>query len=193
MLVAALETLFHADVALAQRLDALLAEYRQAPRPAGASTIVTDSRRIDTGGGAYIDGNVDVGGDFVGRDSVSITGDGNVVGDHSSATVIKTQTGTGEVEKLFARLLADLEARTDLPPADKEDVAVELDEVQAEVAKGERADEGLLARRLRNIGRMAPDILDVVLTTLANPVAGVAMVARKVAQRMKAESESASS
>jgi len=53
-----------------------------APVPAPAPTV------IHTGGGAYIGGNVTIGsGKFVGRDDITIIGDGNVVGDHSRATV----------------------------------------------------------------------------------------------------------
>jgi hypothetical protein len=41
------------------------------------------------------------------------------------------------------------------------------------------------AGRLRNIQRMAPDILDVVLAALSNPAAGFASVVKKVAQRIE--------
>lgn len=52
------------------------------PAPPGAT--------LHTGGGAYIGGNVTIGnGKFVGRDDITIIGDGNVVGDHSRATVSK--------------------------------------------------------------------------------------------------------
>jgi hypothetical protein len=34
---------------------------------------------------------------------------------------------------------------------------------------------------------MAPDILDVVLATFANPVAGAGMVIKKIAEKMKAD------
>jgi hypothetical protein len=36
---------------------------------------------------------------------------------------------------------------------------------------------------------MAPDIYDVIITTFANPVAGLGMVAKKVAEKMRAEAE----
>ena len=84
------QVLLAADAALARRLDALLEEYRQAKGASGTT--------IRTGGGAYVGGSVTVhGGDFVGRDKreVHITGDGNVVGDGSSATVVK-RTGDPE-------------------------------------------------------------------------------------------------
>jgi hypothetical protein len=47
-----------------------------------------EQHQVDTGGGAYVGGNVDTGGgDFTGRDSIRITGDGNVVGDHNRVNV----------------------------------------------------------------------------------------------------------
>lgn len=59
-----------------------LAPLTASPLPPGTT--------IHTGGGAYIGGNVTIGGGkFVGRDEITIIGDGNVVGDHSRATVGK--------------------------------------------------------------------------------------------------------
>ena len=84
-LTGVVQVLLAADAALARRLDALLEEYRRAKGASGTT--------IRTGGGAYVGGSVTVrSGDFVGRDKreVHITGDGNVVGDGSSATVVKT-------------------------------------------------------------------------------------------------------
>ena len=61
---------------------------------------------------------------------------------------------------------------------------VAVEEIAAEDQKGEDADESFIARRLRNIQRIAPDILDVVMATIANPAAGFGMVAKKVAEKM---------
>lgn len=184
-LVLAVEELLQADAALARRLDTLLAEYRQA-RDAPSTT-------ISTGGGAYIGGSVKVGRDFVGRDQTVITGDGNVVGDHSSATVVKIRQAPdpGAVARAFRDFYAAVEAHPDIPPQEQADLQAELQELEQEVAKGGEADEGFLARRLRNVGRMAPDILEVVLATFANPAAGLGLVAKKVADRIKATAEGA--
>lgn len=180
LMVTAVDMLLKADAALAQRLDTLLAEYRQVSAPAGT--------RINTGGGAYVGGSVRVTqGDFVGRDkTVRITGDGNVVGDHSSATVSKRTGDPEAVARAFREFYAAVEARPDTSSGEKADLRADLEELEEEVSKGERADEGFLARRLRSIGRMAPDILEVVTATLADPRAGFAMVAQKVARKAKA-------
>lgn len=56
--------------------------------------------------------------------------------------------------------------------------------MEAEVAKGEQADEGALTKHLRFIKRIAPDMLDGVLATLQGPAAGFGTVACNVAARM---------
>ncbi len=46
-------------------------------------------------------------------------------------------------------------------------------------------DESFLSRRFRNIARVAPDILDVVVATLTNPLAGLGLVATKIAEKAR--------
>lgn len=121
---------------------------------------------------------VDKGGVFVGGDvqhSNLITGDHDQVGDG----------GNGR-EALFAELLQKIEQRPDTPPEDRADLKANVAEIKAEAAKGDQADETFLSRRLRNIERIAPDIADVVLATLANPAGGFAMVVKKIAERAAA-------
>ncbi len=153
---------------------------------------------INTGGGAYIGGVNTGGGDFVGRDknvtagergvaiggnvtgSTIVTGDHNVVG----STITLQQ-------EFIQQIFNEIEKHSDLDQVDKEDLKAEVKELQKEDEKGEEAEESRVSRHLRNIQRMAPDILDVVLTTIANPVAGFGVVARKVAAEMKAAGEEA--
>jgi hypothetical protein len=186
MLVEAVKRLLGANAVLSAQIKPLLKAFRQAT---GAST------EINTGGGAYVGGNVEVkNGDFVGRDkhttTTRITGDGNVVGNDSSATVIKQQGADATaIAQAFADLYTAVAQQRGLSPAAKADVQAELQEVETEIRKGQGADEGFIRRRLRSIRSMAPDIYDVIITTFANPVAGLGMVARKVAEKMRAEAE----
>jgi hypothetical protein len=142
-------------------------------------------RQIDTGGGAYIGGGVHTGGsDFVGRDkntSINIGGNvsGNiVVGDHN----IVTTTGR---KNAFAPVYRAIE-QSNLPAQDKTDVEAEVREIEAEIGKADQADESSITRHLRNVRRMAPDILEVILATFGNPAAGLGLVAKKIADKMKA-------
>jgi hypothetical protein len=129
--------------------------------------------RIDTGGGAYVGGSVDTGGgDFVGRDQHITYG-----------------MSADQAARLFADIYSRIETHPRLDEIDKADLKTDVQEIQKEVVKGDSADESFLARRLRNIQRTAPDILEVVLSTLTNPAAGFAAVIRKVAERMKTAAE----
>ncbi len=182
ILAAIIASILVANPGLARRMDSLLNEFREAT---GASTTV------NTGGGAYVGGSVAVtNGDFVGRDkrTTTITGDGNVVGDHSSSTVIKQQgADAAAIARAFADFYSAVQQQPDLPPRDKADVQAELEEVETELQKGEEANAGFIRRRLRHVQRMAPDIYDVVLATFANPIAGLGLIAKKIAEKMKAD------
>lgn len=43
--------------------------------------------------------------------------------------------------------------------------------------------------RFRNISRMAPDLLDAVVAELANPLAGLGVAVRKIAEKAKEETK----
>lgn len=176
-------------------------EHLPPPKPSPRPKEKPPSSRteINTGGGAYIGGGVNTdGGDFVGRDknvtagergvaiggnvtgSTIVTGDDNVVG----STITLQQ-------EFVQQIFNEIEKYPDLDQIDKEDLKAEVKELQKEDEKREEAEESRVSRHLRNIQRMAPDILDVVLTTIANPVAGFGVVARKVAAKMKVAGEEA--
>lgn len=91
------------------------------------------------------------------------------------------------VSKLFENLYILVDTHTQLSKTDKSDIKVEIKEIRQELTKKNKADEDFIMRRLRNIRRMAPDILEVIIATIANPVAGFGMVASKIAQKIKAE------
>jgi hypothetical protein len=128
-----------------------------------------EDRTIDTGGSAYIGGNVNTGGgDFVGRDQYPVLA-GN----------------TEKIAQLFEKIYAGIEAHPDLAQMDKEDLMAEVKDVQIETAKGDEADESFLIRRLHNIQRMVPDIFDLVLSTLISPASGFSVEVRAIAARIK--------
>lgn len=135
------------------------------------STIITGGQRtINTGGGAYVEGMVDTGGgDFVGHDQYKTTG-----------------FDAEQVAMLFERIYTAIEAK-DLSEMDKQDLKADVEDVKNEAEKGDQVDERFLTRRLRNIQRMAPDILEVVLATLTNPAAGFALTVQKIASKVQAE------
>ena len=119
------------------------------------------SDQVNTGGGAYIGGNVSVkGGNFIGRDHISIIGDGNVIGDSNTVSVIQSKYDKLEVSQRFQALYDAIEALTDIPLDDKSDLVFELKNLEREMLKGEKVDEGVIARQFRRIKRIAPSIYE---------------------------------
>lgn len=119
------------------------------------------------------DHSVVIGGGVQG--SNIIVGNNNTVSNNSVS-----------IAPLFDDIYHKLDIRIDLKAGEKQDIKGELKEIQAALEKPQ-PDETFLARRFRNIQRMAPDIVDVAFETLKNPVSGVATVIQKIAKKMADE------
>nr|BAL53192.1 hypothetical protein HGMM_F05B10C14 [uncultured Chloroflexota bacterium] len=113
-----------------------------------------------------------------------------VIGGNASNNVIITGDGNMVTPSPFEAVYRQIAAHPRLTPVERDDLRAEVEEIEDE-ARRSSSDPSFLERRLRNVQRMAPDILDVVLATLANPAAGFGVVARKVAEKMRAEASSA--
>jgi beta-phosphoglucomutase-like phosphatase (HAD superfamily) len=87
---------------------------------------------------------------------------------------------------LFEELYRELDIRKDLPADKKEDIKAELQEIQSALDES-NPDETFIARRFRNIKRMAPEIVEVAFETLKNPIGGVAEVVKRIAKKMAEE------
>jgi len=120
--------------------------------------------RISTG-----DNSVVVGG--------SVSGSNIVVGNNNT-----TSNQTAQLTQRFEIIYRAVEESQTLKPADKEDVKAELAEIQTALAEPQ-PDESFLARRFRNVQRMAPEIMEVAFETLKNPISGVAEVIKRIAKR----------
>ena len=120
-----------------------------------------------------------------------VSGSVNVAG--GDITTHQTTTGlrAEDIKKLFDQLYTAIETRPATPSGDKEDLKAEVKEIQSTVTeaaqKNEKVDEGFLSRRFRHIARMAPDVLDLVVAMLANPLAGLGVAVKKIADKAKEE------
>jgi hypothetical protein len=120
-----------------------------------------------------------------------VSGEVNIAG--GDITTNKTTSGLSavEIKQLFDGLYTAIESNAKTSPSDKEDLKAEVKEIQSTVTeaaqKNEKVDEGFLSRRFRNIARMAPDVLDVVVATLGNPLAGLGVAVKKIAEKAKQE------
>jgi len=130
------------------------------------------SAPVDTGGGAYVGGGVNTGGgDFVGRDqktTVHIGGAGTAV--------------------IFAPAYEAIR-RSQRSAQEKADLTAEVQEIEAAVAEPQ-VDEPWLARRLRALKKMAPDIAEVLLAGLGGPAAAASEAVKKIAARVKEDDNS---
>jgi hypothetical protein len=138
-------------------------------------------------------------GDFVGCDKVGgdkVGGDKMTIGNVSNSAIAQgrgahasQQQGLGadELIRLFAAVYQQIDARPADSTVDKEELVQKVGEIQQEAGKGEEANETKVGRWLRALGDAAPDILDVTVATLTNPIAGVALTIRKIAERAREE------
>ena len=102
------------------------------------------------------------------------------------AQAIVTQTGD-EIAKAFAPILQKVEVMPEGPA--KDDAKGAVNKLEAEARKGKQADEGRVRRLLTFLVEASPDVWDVAINTLVNPIAGVGTVFKKIAERVKAERE----
>lgn len=125
----------------------------------------------------------------VGRDNIVSAGDGSLVigGDVRNSHIVHKADHRVDATSKFVLIYEQVENRSDLSAADKTDLRSELQSFEGEDKKGPEANEGFLAQRLRNVRRIAPDMVDVAIATIANPAAGFGMIAKKVAEKMKVE------
>lgn len=115
---------------------------------------INTGTRIDTGGGAYVGGNVHAGRDFTGRDKVSVS--------HGVTRA--------ELESLFAPLRAAVarQAAADTQAA----AGKQVDELKTEVAKGRQADDGRIAKIVDGLFGLVPGAVGSVVGMFATPLLG---------------------
>ena len=120
-----------------------------------------------------------------------VGGSVNVAGGDITTNQTTSGLSAEEIKQLFGGLYSAIDTRPETSPAVKEDLKAEVKEIQSAVTEAtqqnEKLDEGFISRRFRNIVRMAPDILDVAVATLANPLAGLGVAAKKIADKAKEE------
>jgi len=118
-----------------------------------------------------------------------VSGTINIAGGNIDIRQTNNSLSAAEIKQLFEQLYADIEIRNEISSADKEDLKAEVNEIQSTVTeaaqKNEKVDEGFLSRRFRNIARMTPDVLDVVVATLSSPLMGFGVAVRKIAEKAK--------
>jgi len=111
----------------------------------------------------------------------NVQGSNILVGNHNTLS-----SQSVNLAGFFEKLADAVDKRIELKPAEKDDIKAELQEIQTALEESE-PDETFLARRFRNIKRMAPEIVEVAFETLKNPIGGVAEVIKRIAKKMTEE------
>ena len=128
--------------------------------------------------------------------SINITGE-NIVGSIEAGGRAKVDVTQSSVhknddpgfERLFELIENKLKARPEDPNVDKQEIQEQVNQIKTEAAKGGAANLNKLERWIRNLARMAPDILDVMVASIGGPLSGLTLVIQKIAARVKTEAD----
>ncbi len=111
--------------------------------------------------------------------------DSNVAIGRGAQVTISEGPSDALLEKLFEKVYQRIEERPEDSDVDKKEIAATVENIQAEVEKGENANPRKVERWLNTIADIAPDILDVILAALLSPTGAIAAALRMVAKRAK--------
>ena len=118
---------------------------------------------------------VSVKGDMVGRDKV-VTQSAKT--DFVQAIIVWKEEMDRAVDQ------------TSLPPEEKADLKKQVEVIESALAEGAEKNPTRLEKLLNTLAVMSPDIFDVALATLANPLAGIGLTLRKISDKAKIEKQS---
>lgn len=118
-----------------------------------------------------------------------VSGNVNVAGGNITTHHTVNGLNAADIKNLFDGLYTSIESHEGVSAADKKDLKADVEEIQSIVTKAvkenEKIDETFLARRFRSIAKMAPDILDVVVATVGNPLAGLGVAVKMITDKAK--------
>ncbi len=120
--------------------------------------------------------------------SVSIGGnvtDSQVIASSGNINITSNQTNNSQnlIRQEFKVVYKKIEERDPVSNVDKSEVVSIVKNIEAEVSGENEVNPTKLEGWLRFLGEMAPDILDVVIKTLTNPLLGISETAHKIAAR----------
>jgi len=196
-LTGALEALVEADPALAKRLSEFAEEYRQfmgSPQEFMARTrmeahdliagdvpspATAPAEAYDVGGGTYLYGNVTT-------DRVSTARDARVTnGELGRFPGEGMELNMAELRPIFESVDAAVKTHPDISSAVEAQLKIELAGMQAQAARGDQANVEKMVHHLRNIGRLAPDILEILLSRLTDLAPGPRGMVQKAVAKMQ--------
>lgn len=157
--------------------------------------------QVDTGGGDIVGHDMNVGGDYIrasegsaiakGDHAQAVARGGVIVGGSVTGSIITGKQSqvmqdqqANEIAAAFAKIQAAL---TTLPlnPAQKLVAEATISAMKTEAQKGEQAEESTVHDWLSTLLQMAPDIGEVAIQTFLNPIHGLSVAFRKVAEKAR--------
>lgn len=128
------------------------------------------------------------GGDNVSVGNIS-NSTGVAIGRRAQATVTQsTGASAEEIAKIFSVITAKVNALPDGP--DKTVAVSAVQALQAEAKQGDKASEANVNKWFNFLAQAAPDAFEVAVASFANPIAGLGLAFKKIAERAKQERSS---
>lgn len=140
-----------------------------------------------------------INGDVIGRDRNTTKIDNSIhTGDlrdnvgvalgHGASASVQQGAAASDLATAFAHVYQTIQARPADPKVDKDEIQDTVKRIEKETAeKGPAADESKLERWVKNIGGMAPDILEVMASAFGGPVSAAGTILKKVIERAKSQ------
>ena len=136
---------------------------------------------VNTGGGAYVGGNVNAGGDFVGRDKIvqsdavrgdkisvgSISGQANASIGRGASASQQQGIDAAQLETILAPVVAAIHAS---PQQDQRPAMQSVEKLETELAKGSSADDRTVARLIDGLVDIAPGAVAALVSAFASPL-----------------------
>ena len=106
----------------------------------------------------------------------------------AKASVISNESLSSIVEWM-TQINKKIDSLPKISQAEKQDIKQQVEKIGDEVQKGSKAEVGRLEKLINTLSVMAPDIFDVVIATLANPLAGIGVAIKKIGDKAKLEKD----
>jgi hypothetical protein len=128
---------------------------------------INTGKAVDTGGGAYVEGNINTGGDFVGRDKFVVP------------------SSSEELQSLLASLVTLINQQA--PPEQRAEALQQAEALKHELDKDRKADDGKLARIIEGLVDRVPGAIGALVNLFATPIlSGIAgPITRYILDKLK--------
>lgn len=112
------------------------------------------------------------------------TGGGSIAGRDIRNVSIHIESKAENISNLFSPIYKTIEKQKSLTSEKREKLSQKIQTLEIEASK-KTPQKNKVEKILTDIANISPDILEVVIATISNPLIGMATVARKVSEKSK--------